>query len=146
MNLRAWKVATTAGRTPSGEHSPLKALELGQAEHSEEKQEVYLKPSATGASFLQGAHDKDKDKKDKTDNLMGTQVVLLAQTPARLLQKTVDIGEPLKPNERMIAHFVSSGHGWEHTNKQCGEFCKVFYRLTADSAGSESQGYSLLEQ
>jgi hypothetical protein len=135
-------VENTAATGPSGEQMEVwvrKALDMGLAETI--KPDVYsLKPS--GASFLQGS---DKDKKDKTDNLAGTQVVLVAQSPARLLQKNVDFGEPLKPTERMIAHFVSSGHGWEHTNKQCGEFCKVNYRLTADSAGSGGEGYSLLE-
>jgi hypothetical protein len=80
------------------------------------------------------------------DHLVGSKVVLVQPSGQRILQTNVDLGKPLKPNERYIAHFVSTGHGWENTNDQCAEFCKMSYRLTVDSANSPSEGYSLLER
>lgn len=34
--------------------------------------------------------------------------------------------------ERVIAHFVSTGHGWESTEEGCGEYCKTKYHLAFD--------------
>jgi hypothetical protein len=152
MDSRAWKVAVPIGSSPTGSHSPLSALEVGVVkpgpEHSEVRSDgrvdssgdYVVKQKTSKVSLAQGATARGES------GLEGMSVVLLGQETNRLLSKTVDFGKPLKENERFLAHFVSTGHGWEHTNGQCGEFCRVQYRLTADPAARANEGYSLLEE
>lgn len=150
IDSRAWKVAVaTGGQSSGGKNSPASALKLGKAlegnvstigadgaasmDHS-----YVVTPEATGNALLQ--------MDSSLEQMVGSKVVLLAPSSPRLVSTTVDLGEPLKPNERYIAHFVSTGHGWEHTENQCGEFCKVNYKLTLDEASLAGEGYSLLER
>jgi len=152
IDSRAWKVAVPIGSSPTGSHSPASALEVGIAapgpEHSEVRSDGRVDSSAdfivkqknTKSSLVQDSSARGES------GLEGMTVVVLGQESNRVLSKTVDFGKPLKDNERFLAHFVSSGHGWEHTNGQCGEFCRVQYRLTADPASKPNDQYSLLEE
>jgi len=144
----AWQAAVRLAHPPSSSPSvteapaqPVSVLELGMArkQPSEGESAYALERSshARGASLLETS--------ESAESLAGTKVVLLAPSGPRIATATVDFGAPLAPNERVIGHFVATGHGWEHTDQQCGEFCKVMYRLTVDHAQNSTDGYSFLE-
>lgn len=69
-----------------------------------------------------------------------TRVCTLAPVRAQIGARTVDLGAPVAQNERVYAQITTSGHGWEQTDDQCGEFCKVTYR--AKFNGKEAPAFT----
>lgn len=151
MDSRAWKVAPEGGPSPTGSHSAAHSLEIGVLKTGPTRSGVSADGSLDPSVGFVVSPNKYlsslvENSTRGESGLEGMSVVMLGKQSPRLLSKTVDFGEPLKPNERYLAHFVSSGHGWEHTNGQCGEFCRVNFRLTVDGAEKGTDNYSLLEK
>lgn len=55
--------------------------------------------------------------------------LLVARAQGRLLDRDFHMPS-LRPGDRILAHLVSTGHGWANTQEQCGEYCQVHYTLS----------------
>lgn len=57
------------------------------------------------------------------------QVCLVTRsTTGRFLERAYELPE-LKDGEEVVLQLVVTGHGWETTTEQCGEYCHAVYRL-----------------
>merc|ERR1719424_616650 len=102
-------------------------VELGEAIPEKNNLYRFTPLRSSGGSFVQEGSTEATEED-----------VCMVRTPSpRLLETEVDLGTPLADNERVFAHLVGTGHGWEHTNNQCGEFCPVEYTLTANGKATE---------
>lgn len=66
--------------------------------------------------------------------------VLEQKCQGHLLTRRFEL-ERLEEGERALLHFVATGHGWQFTTSQCGEYCESLYnlRLNGQSTANVSQ-------
>jgi hypothetical protein len=70
----------------------------------------------------------------------GKVCVVTEQATGRFVDKFFELPK-IEKGERVVAHFTATGHGWANTDSQCGEFCKMKYKVAID--GDRPADFSL---
>lgn len=88
-----------------------------------------------GRVLLNGKTESDQAVGAAMEN--GKKVCVLQQAcQGNILSQKFDVS--LKPGQVALLHLVTTAHGWFHTTKQCGEFCKTKYSIKLNGKALEA--------
>eukprot|EP00928_Gymnodinium_smaydae_P081548 TRINITY_DN6504_c0_g1_i1.p1 TRINITY_DN6504_c0_g1~~TRINITY_DN6504_c0_g1_i1.p1 ORF type:complete len:955 (+),score=214.31 TRINITY_DN6504_c0_g1_i1:117-2981(+) len=72
---------------------------------------------------------RSDDSGERSGGDGGRVCALLPQTSGQLFERRFVLPK-LQPGERVLLHLVVTGHGWQETTEQCGEFCHAVYQVS----------------
>jgi len=82
---------------------------------------------ASGHPIVQQIFEIDNDD-DRHDAEVGPVCAVAQRKHGQIIRKKFDLPDR-QVGDRILANIAVTGHGWQYTQEQCGEYCEIMYSL-----------------